>query len=114
MTDLYSQLHLVANQLQAEGKTPSLALIRARLKGQDPVQLFSAYQQWRNSSATTNTVANQLVHLNSKAVENQTLAEPVEQTELQQLRSDVARLEHKIDQLLQLITSQGTSVDVGR
>lgn len=49
MTDPMLLLQQIAAQLQQEGKTPSLALFRARLAGRiAPQQLFSAYQQWRN------------------------------------------------------------------
>ena len=49
MTDPILLLQQIAAQLQQEGKTPSLALFRARLAGRiAPQQLFSAYQQWRN------------------------------------------------------------------
>lgn len=50
MTDAVILLQQVAAQLQQEGKTPSLALFRARLAGRlPPQQLFAAYQHWRNN-----------------------------------------------------------------
>lgn len=50
MTDAVQLLQQVAAVLQQEGKTPSLALFRARLAGRlPPQQLFAAYQQWRNN-----------------------------------------------------------------
>ena len=50
MTDAVQLLQQVAAVLQKEGKTPSLALFRARLAGRvAPQQLFAAYQQWRNN-----------------------------------------------------------------
>ena len=53
MNTLYQRICQIASQLQQEGKTPSLALVRARAgSGTDPVKLFSAYQQWRNSPPT--------------------------------------------------------------
>ena len=50
MTDINQLLQQLAGQLRQEGKTPSLALFRARLAGKvTPQQLFAAYQQWRNN-----------------------------------------------------------------
>jgi len=50
MTDPVILLQQVAAQLQQEGKTPSLALFRARLAGRvAPQQLFAAYQSWRSN-----------------------------------------------------------------
>ncbi|WP_166838839.1 hypothetical protein [Rheinheimera pleomorphica] len=50
MNDALQLLQQVASQLQQEGKTPSLALFRARLAGRiAPQQLFAAYQHWRNN-----------------------------------------------------------------
>mgnify|MGYP000870946992 CR=1 FL=1 len=56
MTDPVQLLQQVAAQLQREGKTPSLALFRARLAGRiAPQQLFAAYQQWRNNPVFDDT-----------------------------------------------------------
>ena len=56
MTDPVALLQQVAAQLQQEGKTPSLALFRARLAGRmPPQQLFSAYQSWRNTPQSLQT-----------------------------------------------------------
>jgi hypothetical protein len=57
MTDPVFLLQQVAAQLQQEGKTPSLALFRARLAGRvAPPQLFAAYQHWRNNPVIAPTV----------------------------------------------------------
>lgn len=56
MTDPVQLLQQAAAQLQREGKTPSLALFRARLAGRiAPQQLFAAYQQWRNNPVLDDT-----------------------------------------------------------
>jgi hypothetical protein len=55
MTKTLQLVQQAAKQLQHEGKTVSLALLRARLAGQlAGPELFSAYQQWRNLPAHTN------------------------------------------------------------
>ncbi|SEI06523.1 hypothetical protein SAMN05660691_03261 [Rheinheimera pacifica] len=60
MTDPVQLLQQVAAQLQREGKTPSLALFRARLAGRiAPQQLFAAYQQWRNNPILDDTAPSQ-------------------------------------------------------
>lgn len=65
VTDSIKLLQQLAAQLQQEGKTPSLALFRARLAGQiSPPQLFSAYQHWR-----ANPIVADLVMTNSVITE---------------------------------------------
>lgn len=60
MTDAAHLLQQVAAALQQEGKTPSLALFRARLAGQlAPQQLFAAYQHWRNNPVYAETPTQQ-------------------------------------------------------
>ncbi len=50
MSDPVQLLQHVASQLKLEGKSPSLALFRARLAGRlSAQQLFTAYQHWRNN-----------------------------------------------------------------
>lgn len=100
MNNSYQQVCFLASQLQAEGKTPSLALIRARAgKGVDAVALFSAYQQWRS----------QPPHQNEQALPDITvspsqacLTEPAT-ADIPALQQDIRRLEHKVEQLSQLI-----------
>jgi hypothetical protein len=59
MTDPVQLLQQVAAQLQQEGKTPGLALFRARLAGRiAPQQLFAAYQQWRNNPGISSVIEN--------------------------------------------------------
>ncbi len=105
MNTLYQRICQIASQLQQEGKTPSLALVRARAgSGTDPVKLFSAYQQWRNSPPTV-----------AGAVEDRPevpVAVSNDASEIEQLRADVARLEAKLDQILVLLQT-GTD-HVGR
>ncbi len=100
MNDSFQQVCRLASQLQAEGKTPSLALIRARAgKGVDAVALFSAYQQWR---------ANPPSQMEQAALEHITKPAPASPPEpavadITALQQDIRRLEHKVDQLSQLI-----------
>ena len=105
MNTLYQRICQIAAQLQQEGKTPSLALVRARAgSGTDPVKLFSAYQQWRNSPPTV-----------AVAVEDRSevpVAVSNDAAEIEQLRADVARLEAKLDQILALL--QTRTEHVGR
>ncbi len=89
-----SRIGVVASQLQQEGKSPSLALVRARLGGGiNPAELFSAYQNWRAQGSPAQkpeTIPN--------ATPKSVPAEP--DTDL---RADLARLEHKLDLILQLL-----------
>ncbi len=103
MTQLYSLVCQLAADLQREGKTPSLALVRARAgNGVDAPALFSAYQNWRaNPPAPTGSEAiNQ--HKEYKVL--QTAALPAgSATEIAALQQDVQRLEQKLDLVLTLL-----------
>jgi hypothetical protein len=91
MTDPVHLLQQVAAQLLQEGKTPSLALFRARLGGRvAPPQLFAAYQQWRNNpvaAASADTCA-------------PTTPTPDEQAVADSVAATLARIEAKLDLLL--------------
>ncbi|KUM54564.1 hypothetical protein [Rheinheimera sp. EpRS3] len=91
MTDPIQLLQQVAAQLQREGKTPSLALFRARLAGRiAPQQLFAAYQQWRNNPVFDETApsTDPLPALAAPECPDSTLAQTL------------ARIEAKLDLLL--------------
>jgi hypothetical protein len=91
MTDPVQLLQQVAAQLQREGKTPSLALFRARLAGRiAPQQLFSAYQQWRSNPVLDDTTPSTepLPALAATECSDTTLAQTL------------ARIEAKLDLLL--------------
>ncbi|MGP9801718.1 hypothetical protein [Rheinheimera sp. NSM] len=91
MTDPVQLLQQVAAQLQQEGKTPSLALFRARLAGRiAPQQLFTAYQQWRN---------NPVVAAVTESVES-TATMPETAVADNELAASLARIEAKLDLLL--------------
>ncbi len=103
MNTLYQRICQIAAQLQQEGKTPSLALVRARLgAGTDPVKLFSAYQQWRNNPPATS--------LHVETIPEVVLTTSDTSSEIEQLRADVARLESKLDQILDLLQARTTHV----
>ncbi|MEH8020094.1 MULTISPECIES: hypothetical protein [Rheinheimera] len=90
MTDPVTLLQQIAAQLQYEGKTPSLALFRARLAGRiTPQQLFSAYQHWR---------ANPVIATDVNIAVPQTEITP--QTSSRELELTLARIEAKLDLLL--------------
>ena len=91
MTDPVQLLQQVAAQLQQEGKTPCLALFRARLAGQlTPQQLFAAYQHWRNNPVIAAVVEN---------IEPATIA-PAVQADNNDIADSLARIEAKLDLLL--------------
>jgi hypothetical protein len=95
MSDPLQLLQQVAAQLQQEGKTPSLALFRARLAGRiAPQQLFAAYQQWRSNPVAA--AISPIVELNAP---QQFTAEPHE------LAATLARIEAKLDLLLSKLDS---------
>lgn len=92
MTDPVALLQQVAAQLQQEGKTPSLALFRARLAGRmPPQQLFSAYQSWRNTPQPLHTAPPEEVEQAPEAIAAD------EQIDVAQT---LIRIEAKLDLLL--------------
>lgn len=107
MNDSYRLVNQLAAQLQAEGKTPSLALIRARAgKGIDAVALFSAYQQWRAQAPTTRAAELEQQE-NTGKLEHPNDAPSTSLTptaDIHVLQQDIQRLEQKIEQLSGLIT----------
>lgn len=91
MTDPVQLLQQVAAQLQREGKTPSLALFRARLAGRiAPQQLFAAYQQWRNNPVFDDTAPNYEAAPAQHATDHSDA----------ELAQTLARIEAKLDLLL--------------
>ncbi len=112
MTDLYTLVCNTAAKLQADGKTPSLALVRAHAgKGLDAAALFSAYQQWRSQPPTITSSANTGNQTSTDS--SFTAAELPIESEISTLRAEVATLHRKVDQLILLVealsTSQGLS-----
>lgn len=91
MNDIQQLIQQVASELQQEGKTPSLALFRARLAGRvAPQQLFAAYQHWRShpvyaSAAPTYAVPDEV---------------PARQAAADDITSRLARIEAKLDLLI--------------
>lgn len=94
MTDTIQLLQQVATQLKQEGKSPSLALFRARLAGRiSPQQLFAAYQHWRNNP------------LYATAAADETEAQPELMPTASQpddLQQQLNRIEAKLDLLLSM------------
>lgn len=117
MMDLYTLVCQLTHTLQTEGKTPSLALVRARAgKGISPTALFSAYQQWRANppeftplSAATPMAQTSPAEAAAEAGFSQAIPETQQQIQQQikMLQQDILRLESKIDLLLQSVLPQG-------
>lgn len=102
MTDFYSLVCQTAAKLQAEGKTPSLALVRAHAgKGLDAAAIFSAYQQWRTNPPITIPETQQATP--TTTAPDFTAAELIKELEIKALREEVAQLHAKIDRLTQLV-----------
>ena len=92
MTDPVALLQQVAAQLLQEGKTPSLALFRARLAGRmPPQQLFSAYQSWRNTPQPS---------MGEIPTEVEAAPRGVNVEEQADITQTLARIEAKLDLLL--------------
>ncbi|MCT6700147.1 hypothetical protein [Rheinheimera sp. 4Y26] len=100
MTALYTLVCQIAAKLQQEGKTPSLALVRARAgKGVAAPELFSAYQQWRANPPGAPIEQTEQQH----NLLQQDSAAAAENPDLAGLQQDIRRLEQKLDQALLLL-----------
>lgn len=102
MTDFYSLVCQTAAKLQAEGKNPSLALIRAHAgKGLDPAALFSAYQQWRTNPPAIKPPPQPAAETTTEL--DCTAAELIKDNEIKVLRQEVSQLHAKLDRLVQAV-----------
>jgi len=102
MTDFYTLVCQTAAKLQAEGKTPRLALIRAHAgKGLDAAALFSAYQQWRTNPPATKPPPQPAIETTTEL--DCTAAELVKDHEIKALRQEIAQLHAKIDRLILIV-----------
>jgi hypothetical protein len=102
MTDLYPLVCQTAAKLQADGKTPSLALVRAHAgKGLDAAALFSAYQQWRSNPPAEMPPTTPASGTTTEP--DCTAAEFSKDNEISALRAEVAQLHAKVDQLIRLV-----------
>lgn len=116
MTDFYVLVCQTAAKLQAEGKTPSLALIRAHAgRGLDAAALFSAYQQWRINQPATAPIQ-QPASITTTEVDC-TAAESTKDHEINALRHEITLLHNKVDRLMLLVEQlsvQRDTTDVRR
>jgi len=98
MQSLYNQIEQIAQGLRQAGKTPSLALIRARIgAGVSAAELMTAYQRWHNTQGSL-----------ASTPTTQPVATPAA-SEGSITPADFQRLEAKIDLILQLLQPQSDS-----
>lgn len=110
MTDFYLLVCQTAAKLQAEGKTPSLALIRAHAgKGMDPAALFSAYQQWRANPPAIEPSQQPATETKTKI--DCTEAESDKDNEIKALRQEISLLHAKVDRLVQAVEQLNIQLD---
>lgn len=102
MSTLQNRIGVIATQLQQEGKSPSLALVRARLGGGiNPAELFSAYQSWRAQGSPLTKSAEGPGPLTKSTTDGKNDAGDAA------IKQDLARIEAKLDLILTLL--QGKS-----
>ena len=110
MTDFYTLVCQTAAKLQAEGKTPSLALIRANAgKGLDAAALFSAYQQWRTNPPATKPPLELAMETTTEL--DCTAAELVKDCEIRELRQEIVQLHAKVDRLVLMVEQLSMQLD---
>lgn len=94
MSTLLDRISAVAGQLQQEGKSSSLALVRSRLGGGiNPAELFSAYQNWRTLGCPVTQVAAKETVASTAINDDTTMPS----------RADLQRIEQKLDLILQIL-----------
>lgn len=97
MSSTIDLLNQTAARLRREGKTPSLALFKARLSSQlSGPALFAAYQQWRQQAPIVGEVAATPENI------QQPSQSPQDNLQLQ-------RIEAKLDKILALLEQQHVS-----
>lgn len=98
MSTLQNRISVIATQLQQEGKSPSLALVRARLGGGiNPAELFSAYQSWRAQGSPLTKSSEEPVAGTKSSADSKDNANDTA------IRQDLARIEAKLDLILTLL-----------
>ncbi len=88
----------IARQLQAEGKQPSVALVKARLPAPCPMpDVISGLQRWRQqSSPAADQADEQAPASQAEQTPQQPIDTPASAAELQQLRNEVASLREEV------------------
>ncbi|MFC0050447.1 hypothetical protein [Rheinheimera tilapiae] len=98
MSTLQNRIGVIATQLQQEGKSPSLALVRARLGGGiNPAELFSAYQSWRAQGSPLTKSSEEPGAVTKSSADGKDNANDTA------IRQDLARIEAKLDLILTLL-----------
>jgi hypothetical protein len=98
MSTLQNRIGVIATQLQQEGKSPSLALVRARLGGGiNPAELFSAYQSWRAQGCPLTKSTEEPGAVTKSSADGKDNANDTA------IRQDLARIEAKLDLILTLL-----------
>ena len=88
----------IAKQLQAEGKQPSVALVKARLPAPCPMpDVSSGLQRWRQQSSPAAPQAGEQAAASQEApLPQQPSDTPASAADVQQLRNEVASLREEI------------------
>ena len=88
----------IARQLQAEGKQPSVALVKARVPAPCPMpDVISGLQRWRQQSSPAASQAGEQVAASQEVpLPQQPSDTPASAADVQQLRNEVASLREEI------------------
>lgn len=90
------EIFKIANQLQAQGQTPTTALVKARLTKSVPIpMIISALQRWKQNPDKFKTVSQET---ENTASENPPQALTQEQ-QIVELQEQVALLQRQVSQL---------------
>ena len=101
---MHNEIYQIAHQLNAEGKKPSVALIRAKLS--KPISLpviVQALQQWKMSPQLGESSATQSSAAQSSAAQRNEAEVTIEASQ-QHLQQKVIQLEQRVCQLEQQLS----------
>jgi len=95
------EIYRIANALAAEGKTPSVALIKNRLTEKVSMPtLIGALQRWKQDPTLTHVQVSELPETPPVPAAFLALLQPL-QAEVAELRQEVAALRQQLEQLQQ-------------
>jgi hypothetical protein len=96
------EISIIANKLANEGKTPTVALVKAKMRSKAPLpQIIQTLKNWQhdaNFTSLTNEQAAQPLNEQTITINKKELSALIQQ-ELAPLKQEIAQLKLKLEQL---------------
>ena len=101
---MHQEIYRIASQLNAQGKTPSVALIRSKLTVPTSLPVIvQALQRWKQSPDLGNEP---VTEQNTEATAKQAQTTEVDAQTIAAMQAQIQSLEQKVAQLYQIIESK--------